>query len=51
MLWLAPINGNSEGVAAAITQFTGGTTKYFGTYHADLKPKKDPACEMNCTYG
>ena len=31
-------------VAAAFTQFAGGTTKYFGTYHAEFpKPKRDPA--------
>ena len=31
-------------VAAAITQFTGGSTKYFGTYHAEFpKPKRDLA--------
>ena len=31
-------------VAAAITQFAGGSTKYFGTYHAEFpKPKRDPA--------
>ena len=51
---LAPINGSSDTtyrVAAAITQFTGGSTKYFGTNHAELKPKKDLACELNCVYG
>ena len=31
-------------VAAAFTQFAGGSTKYFGTYHAEFpKPKRDPA--------
>ena len=26
------------------TQFAGGSTKYFGTYHAEFpKPKRDPA--------
>ena len=31
-------------VAAAITQFAGGSTKHFGTYHAEFpKPKRDPA--------
>jgi len=31
-------------VAAAITQFTGGSTKYFGIYPAEFpKPKRDPA--------
>ena len=31
-------------VAAAITQFAGGSTKYFGTNHAEFpKPKRDPA--------
>ena len=31
-------------VAAAITQFAGGNTKYFGTYHVEFpKPKRDPA--------
>ena len=31
-------------VAAAITHFAGGSTKYFGTYHAEFpKPKRDPA--------
>ena len=30
--------------SAAITQFTGGSTKYFGIYHAEFpKPKRDPA--------
>lgn len=30
--------------AAAITQFTGGNIKYFGTHHAELTTlKKDPA--------
>ena len=39
-------------VAAAITQFTGGSTKYFGTYHAEFpKPKRDLAWESNCVYG
>ena len=29
---------------AVITQFAGGSTKYFGTYHAEFpKPKRDPA--------
>ena len=51
---LAPINGSSDTtyrVAAAITQFAGGSTKYFDTNHADLKPKKDPACELNRVNG
>ena len=43
----APINGGSDStyrVAAAITEFAGGSKKYFGTYHAEFtKPKKDPA--------
>ena len=43
----APINGGSDStyrLAAAITEFAGGSKKYFGTYHAELtKPKKDPA--------
>ena len=31
-------------VAAAITQFAGGSTKYFSTNHAEFpKPKRDPA--------
>ena len=42
-----PISEGSDGtyrVAAAITKFAGGSTKYFGTYHAEfLKPKRDPA--------
>ena len=45
--WLAPINGGSDctdRVAAAITQFAGGSTKYFGTHHAEFpEPKRDPA--------
>ena len=45
--WSAPINEDSDGtyrVAAAFTQFAGGSTKYFGTYHAEFpKPKRDPA--------
>ena len=51
---LAPIKGSYDTtyrVAAAITQFAGGSTKYFGTNHAELEPKKDPACELNCVYG
>ena len=35
----APINGGSDGtyrVAAAITQFASGSTKYFGTYPAEF---------------
>ena len=33
-------------------QFTGGSTKYFGSYHAEFpKPKRDPARESNCVYG
>ena len=43
---LAPINGSPNTtykVAAAITQFAGGSTKYFCTNHAELKRKKDPA--------
>ena len=43
----APINEGSDGtyrVAAAITHFAGGSTKYFGTHHAEfLKLKRDPA--------
>ena len=43
----APINGGSDGtyrIAAAITQFAGGSTKYFGTHHAQFpKPNTDPA--------
>ena len=43
----APINEGSNGtykVAAAITQFAGGSTNYFGTYPAEFpKPKRDPA--------
>ena len=27
---------NTHRVAAAIIQFTGGSTKYFGTFHAEL---------------
>ena len=31
-------------VAAAITQFAGDSTKYFGTYHAEFpKSNRDPA--------
>ena len=31
-------------VAAAITQFASGSTKYFSIYHAESpKPKRDPA--------
>ena len=45
--WSAPINEGSDctyRVAAAFTQFAGGSTKYFGTYHAEFpKPKRDPA--------
>ena len=37
------LTAHMEYVAAAITQFAGGSTKYFGTYHAELKPEKDPA--------
>ena len=41
------LNEGSDGtyrVAAAFTKFTGGSTKYFGTYHAEFpKPKRDPA--------
>ena len=34
----------SDVEAAAITQFAGGSTKYFGTYHVEFpKPKRDPA--------
>ena len=47
---LPPINRSSDTtyrMAAAITQFAGGSTKYFGTNHAELKP----ACELNCVYG
>ena len=44
---LALGNEGSDGtykVAAAITQFAGGSTKYFGTYPAEFsKPKRDPA--------
>ena len=44
--WSTPLNGSSDigtyRVAAAITKFAGGSTKYFGTYHAEVstKPKK-----------
>ena len=45
--WRVPINEGSDGtyrVAAAITRFTGGSTKYFSTHHVDIpKPKRDPA--------
>ena len=31
-------------IAATITQFAGGSTKYFGTCHAEFpRPKRDPA--------
>ena len=54
IFWLAPINGGSDGtyrVAAAITQFTGSSTKYFSTHHAEFpKPKRDPARELNCVW-
>ena len=40
----APINEGSDStyrVAAAFTQFAGGSTKYFGTYHAEFpKPER-----------
>ena len=44
----APINEGSDGTyrvaAAGITQFAGGSTRYFGTNHAEFpKPKRDPA--------
>ena len=45
--WSAPINEGSDStyrVAAAFTQFAGGNTKCFSTYHAEFpKPKRDPA--------
>ena len=34
-------------VASAITQFAGGSKKYFGTYHAELIIKLDPAWELS----
>ena len=37
--WSAPVNEGSDGtykVAATITQFAGGSTKYFGTYPAEF---------------
>ena len=38
-------------VAAAITQFTGDSTKYFGTYHAEFpKPRRDPAWDSSCLW-
>ena len=53
VLWiLVRCSYSTYRVAAAITQFTGGSTKYFSTHHAEVpKPERDPAWELNCIYG
>ena len=50
MFPVTPYNRSSDTtyrMSVAITKFSGGSTKYFGTNHAELKP----ACELNCVYG